>query len=188
MKRWARYALEACILTVLVYGCGAQPARPAVDARSAPGGLDVRGGATLTPADLAYGGGPWIDARGVSDARREATVDLDPFLKPEAVASAQAKPSAPATPREPARAPAPALPSTAPPAALAASKPEQLAVAEEQPLARAPLAPNSDLERYGQRERQSRELQSYRGGDAVVISASTLVIVLLVVLLVVLLT
>ena len=43
------------------------------------------------------------------------------------------------------------------------------------------------VQRYAQREAQSRKLEEFRGGDAIVISASALVIVLLIVILVLLL-
>lgn len=51
----------------------------------------------------------------------------------------------------------------------------------------AQATPVSDAARYAQRQMQSRELERYRGGDIIVIGASTLVIVLLVVLLLVIL-
>jgi hypothetical protein len=165
-----------------LWGCA--QSRPPVDARSAPGGLDLRG--TFTPRDLAYGGGPYTAAR--SEPRRE--IDLDPFLKPEALART-GKPHAPAAPRRPtpARAPAPqpALP-PAPKVAFATATTGPAVQVEPVALAAVDPTPSSDLQRYADREQRSRELQNYKGGDAIVISTTALLVIILVVLLIVLLT
>jgi len=171
-----------CVVSTWVLGCGAHaPRRGPTDTRTSI--FPARPGGTLAPSDLAFGGGPWIQSPseqpyGLSDA------ELAVYLKPEARAKAARTPvPAPSTP--PAPRPAPALP---PPPAVAtapepAPKTEQLHAALVEPK-----AADRDLERYAQRQQRARELQDYRGGDAVVITTSTLVIILLVVLLIVLLT
>jgi hypothetical protein len=178
----ARLALIACTLAIVLAGCGAHAVQTPP---GAPGALDVRPSSTLTPSDLAYGGGRWL--AGPAAPRR--TPDLDGFLKPDAVAGGKAPARTPPKQQAPARKPA------LPPRMV--FTPEEVAVAESAqstgivPAAftyTAPVADRSDLQQYAQREQRSRQLQGYQGGDAIVISASTLVIVLLVVLLLVLLT
>jgi hypothetical protein len=58
----------------------------------------------------------------------------------------------------------------------------------QQTVAAANPLPGGDLERYAQREQRSRDLQGYRGGDAIVITSGALIVALLIVLLIVLLT
>jgi hypothetical protein len=81
----------------------------------------------------------------------------------------------------PVAAPTPALTdpaSTSQPnaAPIAASEPVQVAQADTNPE-----------QRYGERETASKKLETFRGGDAIVIGAGTLVVVLLIVILVLLL-
>jgi hypothetical protein len=170
--------LYACLLMVLAVGCSSQAVRGPVDARAA-GGLDVRAGRTLVPSDLALGG----DVALASRSERSSTADIDAYLKPQ--------PAAPARPPTRKRAPEPAAPALPPPPALA---PEAEALAQTEQSAQQPALVASatlgggDLERYAQREQRSRNIQGYRGGDAIVITSSALIIALLIVLLIVLLT
>jgi hypothetical protein len=56
--------------------------------------------------------------------------------------------------------------------------------AEPVQLASSEVSPD---QRYGQRQAESKKLEQYRGGDAIVIGAGTLVVILLVVILLILL-
>jgi hypothetical protein len=68
-------------------------------------------------------------------------------------------------------------PVAAAPQAPAAAEPVQLAMADE---------PSAD-QRYAARESQSRQLENFKGGSAIVIGTTTLIIVVVVLLLIVLL-
>jgi len=113
-------------------------------------------------------------------------VDIDQYLLPS-----------PRAPRHPAR-PVPAHAQPQQLAALPAPRAAEAPVANQESSGRdletlmaaaePPQSNAADLDRYAQRDRQSSELQKYRGGDAIVITATTLVIILLVVLILVLLT
>jgi hypothetical protein len=115
-------------------------------------------------------------------------VDIDQYLLPSPRAPRSRQPALPvpakSRPEQLAALPAP----KAADAALAVQQSssqdlEMLMTAAEPPQSTAP-----DLDRYAQRDRQSSELQKYRGGDAIVITATTLIIILLVVVLLILLT
>jgi hypothetical protein len=169
-----------CVLTTLASGCGSHATRRGpVDARTSI--FPARPGGTLTPSDLAFGGGPWIRAPrssyGISDA------ELAAYLKPEARAAAartRAREHSPSTPAKR----TPALP--APPAVAYAREP---APRTEQSLALvARTAPAADATRYAEREQRSQRLAEYRGGDAIVITTTTLLIIVLIVLLLILIT
>jgi hypothetical protein len=72
----------------------------------------------------------------------------------------------------------------APPAALPPPPEPQQLVASAAP---AQHPATSELERYGERDAQAQQAQTFRGGDAVIIiSATTLIIILLVILIIVL--
>jgi hypothetical protein len=125
-----------------------------------------------------------------ASAQAQAAADIDDYLKPQLARAPKAQPS-----REP-RAPAPAP----------ATRPQPVAVAvNEEPITPAPdaapaiaaqpepyamqSAPSSgELQRYSDRDARSQKEQSFRGGDAIVISLSTVIIIGLIVLLVILLT
>jgi hypothetical protein len=171
-------SLVCLLMVVLAVGCGSQAVRGPVDARAA-GGLDARSGRTLVPSDLAFG-------RDVALASRSerASADIDAYLKPQ--------PAAPARTPARKRAPAPAAPALPPPPAIGLAPEAEAAAQTEQAAPQQLLAantlPGGDHERYAQRERRSRDVQGYRGGDAIVITSSALIVALLIVLLIVLLT
>jgi hypothetical protein len=169
----------ACLLmmVVLAVGCSSQSVRGPVDARAA-GGLDARSGRTLVPGDLAFG----RDVALASRSEQAPGADIDAYLKPQ--------PAAPARIPARTRMPAPAAPVLPPPPAIALA-PESAAQTEQtapQPLLAANTLSGGDLERYAQREQRSRDVQGYRGGDAIVITSGALIVALLIVLLIVLLT
>lgn len=181
MNWWAHGALGACLLSVLAVGCSSQSVRGPVDARAA-GGLDARAGRTLVPGDLAYG----RDLALAAHVEGTPTTDVDAYLKPQPAAPARM----PVVPRkqsqQPASAPALPPPPAMAPNAEAMAKTEQTATQEA--LVAANVLPGGDVERYAQREQRSRNIQGYRGGDAVVITSGALIVALLIVLLIVLLT
>jgi hypothetical protein len=141
---------------------------------------------TLTPYAMAYGRpGALGKARG---AARPA-VNLDDYLLAEAK-----NPRAPRPMQRPVAArPAPAMVALPPEPMVAASDSALQSIdssvdASEIQLAAAepPKAPG--LERYASRAQSDRDLLKFQGGDAIVITASTLVVILLIVLILVLLT
>jgi hypothetical protein len=124
---------------------------------------------TPSPFGLAYG-----DRQPGMTGRHGSRADLEAYLKPARLA-----PHRPSVARSsPVLAPARGVP----PGARASA---------DSPLAARALASASsatpDSQRYAQRQSKSRNLERYRGGDVIVIGASTLVIVLLIVLIIVLL-
>lgn len=178
MNGWALLALCACLGAA--FGCSSsQAVRAPVDARAA-GGLDVRPASTLVPSDLAFGRDVALASRG----ERSSTADIDAYLKPQPTAPARKpapkapEPGKPALPARPAIALAPA----------AENRAETEQTADQPVLVAANTLGGGDAERYAQREQRSRDIQGYRGGDAIVITSGTLIVVLLIVLLVVLLT
>jgi hypothetical protein len=176
----------SAVVAMLATACGASNASQIPIHTAGPAGLAVTSrSVTVKPHDMAYGRPVAFASAGASS---RASVDIDQYLLPQ--------------PRAP-RSNHPALPRPV------TSQREQFAALPAQKQAEAPLANQessgrdletlmasaeppqqsaADLDRYAQRDRQSSELQKYRGGDAVVITASTLIIILLVVLLLVLLT
>lgn len=68
------------------------------------------------------------------------------------------------------------------PATIAAAQPTSPASAE----GARDRSPQSDAERYAQRERATPQLASFRGGDTVVIGASAVAVILAIVLIIVL--
>jgi hypothetical protein len=177
LNRRGQGSAMACLLMVLAVGCGSQAVRGPVDARAA-GGLDARAGGTLVPSDLAFG----RDVALASRSERAPGADIDGYLKQQ--------PAAPVRTPARKRAPAPAAPALPPPPAIApeAEAAAQTEQAAPQPVLAANTLPGGDHERYAQRERRSRDMQGYRGGDAIVITSSALIVALLIVLLIVLLT
>lgn len=122
---------------------------------------------TFSASQLAYG-------HSNSTHQVDSDFNLDPYLRPVVEEAIAQQPTVVATRPEP----------TPQPAAEPAPVPERFEYAQLNHT----RAPHSDdANRYAEREQQSQELRSYRGGDAIVISAGTIVIVLLIVLLVVLL-
>jgi hypothetical protein len=121
----------------------------------------------------------YASARGLAQSH----VDIDQYLLPSPRAPRHPVP-AHSRPQQLAALPAPKA-AEAPVAnqESSGSDLETLMAAAEPPQSSAP-----DLDRYAQRDQRSSELQKYRGGDAIVITATTLVIILLVVLVLVLLT
>jgi cobalamin biosynthesis Mg chelatase CobN len=117
-----------------------------------------------------------------AEAYTPAAADEQPRRKPvqRKRRADQAPPvSAPATPQQPQPAPAPARSMRTEVADAGLQAPQ-----ERTELA---MADASMLGRYESRQAQSQTQQEFKGGDAIVIGASTLVIVLLIVLLVLLL-
>jgi hypothetical protein len=175
--------LGVCVVSTLLFGCGAHaPRRGLSDNRTSI--FPARPDGTLTPSDMAFGGGPWIRSPsntpyGLSDA------ELAAYLKPEARALAARTPAPEPTPAPRAPARAPALP---PPPPVVATTPEPAPQSEQLAALSEPKPAERDITRYAERQQRSRDLLGYRGGDAVVITTSTLIIILLVVLLIVLLT
>lgn len=173
----------AVIATLGACGTQATSSGP-VDARTSI--YPARPG-TLLPSDLAFGVGS-----GTSSGGREqigiSDEELATYLQPPT----RAKAGRTRTPRE--RPPAPArpepLPALPPLSAAVAHVPERAARTELQAQA-APVEPRAadpDAARYAQREQRASALSDYRGGDAIVISVTTLVIIALIVLLVILVT
>jgi hypothetical protein len=174
----------SAVVAMLTAACGASGASQLAIHKPGPAGLSVGPrSVTMRPSDMAYGR-PTALASARTPTR--TGVNIDEYLLP--------------SPRAP-RSNHPALPVKSRPeqvAALPAPKPAEAPVANQassgrdletlMAAAEVPKSDAADLDRYAQRDRQSSELQKYRGGDAVVITASTLVIILLVVLLLVLLT
>jgi hypothetical protein len=104
-------------------------------------------------------------------------VDIDQYLAPRGRATQLAAKHA-LTRKQPTSR------SAAAPAALVANlEPTPIPALAPQP---SPQEREQDATRYAQRERQAPGLESFQGGDAVVITMSTLVVVLLIVLLIVL--
>ncbi|MET0384692.1 MAG: hypothetical protein ABW321_01975 [Polyangiales bacterium] len=135
---------------------------------------------------LAYGrGGSSTPAEPVVLASLDDVLRADPQVASERAAKRSVRHKAPAAPTgapvAPTQESAPAKPISAPPPA--AKQPIQLAMADT-----SMTADTSAEARYAERETQSRQQEQFRGGDAIVIGAGTLVVILLIVLLVLLLT
>lgn len=175
------YVCAALSTAGLGAGCGANLATaPAIHRAGPEGGRNL---STLTPPEMAFG-------TRTQDHQIDSQMDLSRFLKPETEAPVEVAVAAKPQPR---------LRTKQTPVVAAAAVEEEPAIAaspapvqETAPLVVADLSttqPTSqDAELYAQREAQSQSQQEYRGGDVLVISASTIVIVLLIALLVVLLT
>jgi len=141
---------------------------------------------TVKPYDMAYGRPTGYASAAAVSAR--PSVDIDQYLLPSPRAPRSHRPALPAPaksrPEQLAALPAPKLPE-----APVANQQSNAADLESLMTAAEPVQSNAaDLDRYAQRDRKSSELQKYRGGDAIVITATTLVVILLVVLIIVLLT
>jgi hypothetical protein len=111
----------------------------------------------------------------------KALASLDDVLQPSAASKSMERPKALRR-----QAAAPVVATATPMAQPMAAQPmaaQTIAVAPSVEL----LASNDVEARYAERETQSKQVEQFRGGDVVVISASALVLVLLIVLLIILL-
>ncbi len=147
----------------------------------APGRLDLTTPFTVamrSPYGEAYGGAVQLRQHGPRHRP-----DIDAFLKPEWLLAK----TSPALPKHETS----SAPATAPARDAVVRKPvleESAAPANDGRLALSePTRASSDTERYASRELKSEKQQNFRGGDALVIGAGTLLVVILVVLLIVLL-
>jgi hypothetical protein len=113
------------------------------------------------------------------------SVNIDDYLLAEA-----RNPRAPALPRRPAAPVRPAPMAVVPvqSAGVLESVDPSVEAGQTQLAAAEPPKAPADFDRYSSRAQNDSDLLKFQGGDAIVITASTLVIVLLVVLLLVLLT
>lgn len=167
---------------MLLTACGASVSQGPANDR---GLIDMNRELSALPTG---GPSPYGSAYGAHQGDRTslASVDIDRYLKPDARSPKRAKPAIVAAKSE-----APVLAKAAPqvtpePAAeVVPAAPEQLATAQ----VTAPPA-DDDAQRYAAREQQpkSQALESYKAGDAIVITSGALIIILLVVILVLLLT
>ncbi len=177
----SNYLLPALSLMMAAVGCAGQtPA--AHDARGA-GEWTFRLPETRSPyAGLAIADtGGQQTALGLVDealGAPAAKVETAATPKPQPVTQKRSLVAANAPKAEPAPQPEAATPvPTAAPA-----QPEQLAL-------NTPAVPDASEEmRYSDREKQSQKQSNFRGGDAIVISASALLFILLIVILILLLT
>jgi hypothetical protein len=173
------HVLSVCALTALASACGASNAGQVSIQKPGPAGLSLRSG-TLTPHDMAFG-----RPQALAKAHTARVTNIDEYLLPDAKRPALPAAPAPAKPQPAQLALAPAKPLEL---VAVRSEHESTETASMQLATAEPPKQNADMDRYSARDRQSSELQKYRGGDAIVITASTLVIVLLIVLLLILLT
>ena len=167
-----KYVIVLSLLGGLSACSGSGMARPVV----AHGTLDLAQALpapTLTPYE-AFG-----ERQPSSRATRhaDAQASIAPYLRGQRAPSARAP--LPVSRGAKTRAPARAEAATPSPAATGSANGPPMLAANTESVAR-------DAERYAQRA--NPQLESYRGGDVIVITAGTLIIVLLVVLLVLLLT
>jgi hypothetical protein len=151
-----------CVWTLGILGAGCATAGEGAKHGLGAGQWEARLPTTPSPIqELAYG-------RGGRAQRSDVALD-DVLLQPRAARHAAAK----------------ARPLSR---ALAAQQPApQLAATAVEAPAPMLLAQNDSEPRYAERESEARNLQDFRGGDAIVISAGALVIVLLIVVLILLL-
>jgi hypothetical protein len=182
------FAAGAAVVAMGGAACGASTASQIPMHKPGPGLSVAPRSVTVKPYDMAYGR-PTGFASAARVSRPSADVDIDQYLLPSPRAPRSHHPALPvparSRPEQLAALPAPKAPD-APVANQQSSSANDL---ETLMSAAEPAQSNpADLDRYAQRDRQSSELQKYRGGDALVITASTLVIILLVVLILVLLT
>jgi hypothetical protein len=140
-------------------------------------------------AQLALGSGGSSEAAKTSDddvANALASLDRSSAAasKPRAVQPAKSQLMAAAQPAQ--AQPAQAQPA---PAAEGASLPSERVTTHEPTQALASLSPTATetQQRYAAREAKAQKLESYKGGDAIVISAGALIVILLIVVLILLL-
>jgi hypothetical protein len=179
------FVTGSAVAAMFVAGCGASSASQIPIHKPGPGLSMAPRSVTVKPYDMAYGR-PTGYASASPSSR--PSVDIDQYLLPSPRAPRSHHPALPvplkSRPEQVAALPAPKAPDA--PVAnqdSSGSDLETLMAAAEPPQTNA-----GDLDRYAQRDRQSSELQKYRGGDAIVITATTLIIILLVVVLLILLT
>jgi hypothetical protein len=181
------FAAGAAVVAMGGAACGASTASQIPMHKPGPGLAVAPRSVTVKPYDMAYGRPTGFASAARVSSRPSAGLDIDQYLLPSPRAPRPHHPALPARsrPEQVAALPAP----KAPDAAVANQESSSATDLETLMTAAEPAQSNpADLDRYAQRDRQSGELQKYRGGDALVITASTLVIILLVVLILVLLT
>lgn len=170
MNKQRQYVVKTLMIGMLAtaaIGCAANIPQTR-DARAA-GEWQARLPTTpSTFGKLAYGSG------GSSEPSRVVEPESQPLMATATQTKKLAK-SAKLTPRVAAK---PAQPEPLPAAKVAPVEPPVLLASNAEP---------DPQQRYAERENKAQKLQEYRGGDAVVISGSVLLIVLLVVILVLLL-
>jgi len=182
-------ALVATVFSVM--GCATSSVAREPIHRPGPGGSGIY--STFTPGELAFGHqGAAATAPTAASPDQAAVADLDSYLlrpQPRAHKAVSPRPvRASVAALEPAPARAPLLEET-PSLHLAdnpalsmptPSVPSSDAASNTPPTAR-------DAQLYAAREDQAKEQQNYRGGDVLVIGASTVLLILLIVLLILLL-
>jgi hypothetical protein len=173
-------------VVAMLAACGASSASQIPIHKPGPGLSTATRSVTVKPYDMAYG-----RPTGFASARlpTRPSVNIDDYLLPSPRAPRSSHPALPvplkSRPEQLAALPAPKA-AEAPVAGQQYSSGDDLETLMT--AAEAPQSNAADLDRYAQRDRQSNELQKYRGGDAIVITATTLIIILLVVVLLILLT
>jgi hypothetical protein len=177
------FALGLVVLVVATNACGAS--NPGQRSGGAPALARALPAPTPSPFGLTYG----QRHPGMSGELRGFSADRGPALQRAAAREAVALQSSSPRPARAEKA-GPSLRAFRSVAPVQAPVPvdtiDANAVAVQRATERQPSVV-SDSERYAQRQNKSRNLERYRGGDVVVIGASTLVIVLLIVLLIILL-
>jgi cobalamin biosynthesis Mg chelatase CobN len=174
--------LALALMSIIASGCAA-------GISSNPHGRGAGEWSVALPAAQSYAQG-LAYGRGGSSERSESYMDDSLFAESRAakvVTEEKKKPVRKRRAEQSAPAAQPAAPLQQQPAAPKPHHTERTEVVDAQVAAPLVLADASDVSRYEARQSQSRAQQEFRGGDAIVIGASTLVVVLLVVLLLVLL-
>jgi hypothetical protein len=171
--------LGVVVLAVTANACGAS--NPAPKVRGTPDLAAALPAPNPSPFGLSYGHG---NAAMAEQKRGADAIETRSKLSAVAVARSNSKPASAERARPSAQPPLDAklTPSTTTEPVAASGT----GVVALQHPATLQSSLDTDSQRYAQRQNASRNLERYRGGDVVVIGATTLVLVLLIVLLIVL--